>query len=453
MNNLERINQRAKKNILTAISKFILNSSEERIKKIIKLLEIISPQKDKPFFENMSKNFSEKSSYYNLYKKILINSNKNFRDKLINNLLINGAVLNQSKRNEAKKNGSSVPTVILISPTMRCNLKCFGCYANNYSKKDDLDVELVSRVINEGKELGVAFFTFLGGEPFIWDGLLDILKKHSDVFFLVFTNGTLINSEIVNQIAELGNVLPILSIEGTEQDTNNRRGNDVYKIVLNVMEMLKNKNLPFGYSITVTRNNLETVTDDDFFYMMAEMGAIIGWYFLYMPVGKDFDISLMPTPQQRLYLKDKVVDIRKKLPLFVIDFWGDAPFVGGCIAASRYIHINHKGDVEPCIFSHFAEVNIKNISLKDALNCNYFKEIRKRQPYNENLYLPCMIIDNPSVSRELFKNCNIYSTDGNSERVLFEIDKELDNYAQNVKKLYDVEWEKEKDKFIDKIHK
>jgi MoaA/NifB/PqqE/SkfB family radical SAM enzyme len=182
--------------------------------------------------------------------------------------------------------------------------------------------------------------------------------------------------------------------------------------------------------------------------MMMGKGAINGWYFLYMPVGSDFDISLMPTAEERLHLKESIHYIRGKIPLFAIDFWGDAPFVGGCIAASRYIHINHKGDVEPCIFAHFAQANIKDTTLKEALNCQYFKEIRKRQPYKENLYLPCMLIDYPQVSRELYSCCNdIYSTDDNSERLLFEIKDEIDSYSKEVTCVYDKIWEKEKNRF------
>ncbi len=201
--------------------------------------------------------------------------------------------------------------------------------------------------------------------------------------------------------------MPEVSIEGFEEETDERRGKGVYRKVLKAIENLQRHKVPFGYSVAVTRKNIKTVTSDKFIDMMIEKGALIVWYFLYMPIGKDPDLSLMPTPGQRLYLKERRSYIRENKPLFVIDFWNDAPYVGGCIAARQYIHITHKGDIESCIFAHFAQVNIKDTSLKKAMNCQFFKEIRKRQPYSDNLYLPCMLIDHPEVSRELYKNCNI----------------------------------------------
>ena len=444
---MNQINIMTKKKILQLTSGIILNSSVKTLRNLSFLVQMLAPKKDRPFFKRLRSNFTEGSIIHQLYKRILVDSNPNFRRKTIDNFVINGSVLNQAKRNEAKERGEAVPTVVLMSPTMRCNLSCTGCYANNYSRKDDLDFDTVNRIIDEGKDMGVAFFTFLGGEPLVWSKLFDVIQKQDDAFFLIFTNGTMLDEKIGKRIADLGNIYPIISLEGTEEETNERRGKDIFKKVLAAMDILKENKIPFGYSVTVTRKNIYTVTSDEFFKMMMDKGAINGWYFIYMPVGADFDVSLMPTVEERIYLRERVQHIRKTIPLFAIDFWGDAPFVGGCIAGSRYIHINNKGDVEPCIFTHFAQVNIKDTTLREAMNCEYFKEIRKRQPYSHNLYLPCMLIDSPQVSRDLFNCCNIYSTDGNSERLLFEIKDEIDEYADRVTCAYNKIWEDEKKKF------
>ncbi|MBC7334576.1 MAG: radical SAM protein, partial [Actinobacteria bacterium] len=392
----------------------------------------------------------EENPYFQLYRRILVESNPNFRDKIITNLLINGAILNQKKRKMQTDNGIEVPATILISPTMRCNLSCVGCYASSYTKSDDLELEVIDRIIQEGKELGIAFFTILGGEPFLRDDMFSIYEKHSDVFFHVYTNGTLLNRQRVEKLANLGNVMPEISIEGFEHETNERRGKNIYKKAQKAMDLLKEYRIPFGYSVTVTRKNIETITSDRFVDMMIEKGAIIGWYFLYMPIGKNPDISLMPTPQQRLYLKQRRSYIRENKPLFIIDFWNDAPYVGGCIAARRYLHINHKGDVEPCIFTHFAEVNIKNCSLKDALSCKLFEEIRKRQPFSSNLYLPCMLIDHPEVSRWLHENLKIYPTHEGAECLFSSLAKDLDEYSRKVEEIYAKVWEEEKEYFCKK---
>ena len=445
---LLELRDKIERKFFLGLMRFIAGRSTKDLRVLTKLIGAIIPRKYKAFAKNLSTIVDENNPHYQLYRRIMVESNPHFRDKIFENYLIQGSLLNQRKRNRENKKGNVVPVSILISPTMRCNLSCVGCYASDYTKKEDLELEVIDRIINEGKEIGVALYTILGGEPFIRDDMFDIYKKHNDVFFNVFTNGTLIDEDMVKKLVELGNVVPTLSIEGFKEETDQRRGKDIYEKVSAAMSILKKNKMPFGYSVTVTSKNVDVITSDDFIDMIIDRGAVIGWYFLYMPIGKDPDTSLMPTPEQRLYLKERRDYIRLNKPLFIIDFWNDAPYVGGCIAGKHYIHINHKGDVEPCIFTHFAETNIKNTSLKDALNCGFFKEIRSRQPYNDNLYLPCMLIDNPEVMRELYSKCKIYPTHENATCLINSINGDIDEYSRKVKETYNSVWEKEKNRYI-----
>jgi MoaA/NifB/PqqE/SkfB family radical SAM enzyme len=203
-----------------------------------------------------------------------------------------------------------------------------------------------------------------------------------------------------------------------------------------------------GFSVDVTRENADTVTSDEFIDLMIEKGAYIGWYFLSMPIGKCPGIDFMPTPEQRNKLRQRRDYIRENKPLFIIDFWNDAPFVGGCIAGRQYIHINSQGDVEPCIFVHFATHNIKNCSLREALKSPFFKAIRERQPFNDNLFLPCMLIDNPEVFREVHAQICPYPTHEGAETIVTDknLESELDKYSKSVKEIYEKVWE-EDDRF------
>lgn len=444
MKNLIDFKEHFEKEILRLAARFAIGRSEESLEKIATLLEFIVPKKHRKILKTLKEALSKNHPQIQLYRRILNEVNPNSRDKILTNLIIQGFILNQKKREAVKKEGSQAPFTILISPTMRCNLSCIGCYAGNYSKSDDLKFEIIDRIVQEGKEAGVAFFTILGGEPFIRRDLFDIYRKHNDAFFQVYTNGTLINNKIARKLAELGNVMPMVSIEGFEKETDQRRGRGVYKKVIRAMEILQKHQVPFGYSVAVTRKNIKVVTSDKFVDMLIKKGTLVGWYFLYMPIGKDPDLSLMPTPQQRYFLKTRRDYIRANKPLFIIDFWNDAPYVGGCIAAKHYIHINHKGEVEPCIFTHFTQINIKNTSLKRAMNCHFFKEIRKRQPYSDNLYLPCMLIDHPQVSRELYQKCDIHPTHEGAEGLFSDLAEGLDEYAKGVKNIYSKVWKKER---------
>lgn len=371
------------------------------------------------------------------------------RKKLALTLIADGFILRESKRQEYLKQGKFVPTTVLISPTMRCNLRCRGCYAGNYSQKDDLPYEVVDRVVNEAEEIGVAFITILGGEPFIWPGLMKLFASHPNMYFQVFTNSTLINEKLAKELSRLGNVILMLSIEGFKEETDRRREVGVYDKILKAMDILRKVKVPFGYSVAVSRENEPVIASEKFVDLMIEKGALIGWLFLYMPVGKNPDLSLMPTPEQRKHLLTFDNFVRQKKSIFIVDFWNDAPFVGGCIAGKHYIHITSDGWAEPCIFSHIAQDNIKEKTILEAMNSSFFQELRRRQPYNENLYLPCAWIDNPEISRDFQKQFNLHFTHPGAEDILVRSDliEGINKYSQEVKAAYKEQWEKDRDFF------
>jgi len=374
-------------------------------------------------------------------KRFSENTNRNCQEKLLENLVFKGLIENQQIRDEGRRNGSPPLYTILISPTMRCNLDCDGCYANRYQKKDDLPFEIMDRIVKEGKEIGVAFFTILGGEPFLRDDLLSLFEKHSDVYFQVYTNSTLLTEEVVKKLAEMGNVAIQCSIEGFKEGDDKRRGKGHFEKVMTRMDILSKHGVPFGYSVCVTRENVEEVMSDQFLELMIQRGALVGWYFLYMPVCGDRNTDLMPLPEQRKLMKERRDYIRSHYPILVIDFWNDAPYVDGCVSAKYYCHINSLGDVEPCIFTHFSQVNIKNCSLKEAVNCELFKEIRSRQPFNKNLFLPCPLIDNPWESRTFLKTPGVYPTHPQAVTLIEDLKDDLDKYSQEIHRIYGPVWE------------
>jgi MoaA/NifB/PqqE/SkfB family radical SAM enzyme len=429
------------------LKKLLLNlpkASDKNLINLTRLVEFHFPPEHRPKIQAVRKIFQEKHPALKLARRFISGLDKNCQEKFLDNLILNGFSQRQKKREKLLTSDQAPLFTVLISPTMRCNLRCQGCYAQNYKKEDDLPYEVIDRVINEAKnEMSTAFFTILGGEPFIRKDIFDIFQKHSDVYFQVYTNGTLIDKKIAQRLAKLGNVWPQISIEGFECHTDERRGQGTFEKVMKAMDILREAKIPFGYSVCVTRHNIEEVVSDEFVDLMIDKGALMGWYFLYMPVCGDKNIKLMPTPEQRNYLRKRRAYIRSNKPLFIIDFWNDAPYVGGCIAAKDYIHINNYGDVEPCIFTHFAQANVKNTPLKEAVNCQFFQEIRKRQPYDENLLMPCMLIDHPNVSRQLCQECKVYPTHPGALALFKDLKDDLNKYSQEVHQLFDNIWQKE----------
>jgi MoaA/NifB/PqqE/SkfB family radical SAM enzyme len=426
------------------IANSLSDDSDESILKVIKLLAPVSG-KHKSVLKSVEQMVHNKTAGIKLVKRILSNTNKKCREKLAVNLISNGLLIRESVRDQEEKDGGCTPTTLLISPTMRCNIKCIGCYAANYDMTSDMEPAVFKRLLKESEEMGVAFITILGGEPFVYPNLLQMVGERKDMYFNIFTNGTMMTDDVVEKLKEVGNVFVTFSIEGFKDDTDQRRGKGVYEKVLDGMAKLKEAGIPFGYSVCVTNKNIEKISSDEFVDDMIERGAFLMWFFLYMPVGGKPDISLMPTPKQRKFLLDRDRHIRETRPVFVIDFWNDAPMVGGCIAGKRYAHVTNTGDVEPCIFTHMAQDNINDKSLREVMRSPYFKELRKRQPYNDNLYLPCQWIDHPEVSRELHKKFNLKLTHPGADDILVDKDirKGIDKYSKEVRKLYEKIWAEE----------
>lgn len=372
--------------------------------------------------------------------------NRKALDRFAISFLMDGLIVREEKRLRAELQGGAVPYALLISPTAKCNLRCRGCYAADYAVKDELPFPLVNRLVTEAEELGVAVVTILGGEPFLWGPLLDLIGRHPHMYFLVFTNATLIAPALVNRLKRLGNVMLTLSVEGFEKETDVRRGPGTFARVMAAIDLLRQAKIPFGYSVTATRTNEPVIASDDFVDFMITKGALMGWMFLYMPVGGNPDLELMPTPEQRLHMLAFVNRVRQTRPIVMIDFWNDAPYVGGCIAGKYYAHINPQGCVEPCIFTHFCQDNIKNKSLREVMNSEFFRELRRRQPYNDNLYLPCMWIDNPEVSREIYDHLPIRPCHAGADDILRrpELKQGIDAYCARVREVYRSVWEQEK---------
>ncbi len=355
------------------------------------------------------------------------------RRALVNNLGCNATYLTWPIRKEREKRGLGSPSVIVISPTMRCNLRCTGCYAFEYRHDGDLPLEVVDRVVREAKEIGCYFFTISGGEPFIRRDMLDLYEKHDDAVFQVYTNGTLIDDAVAARLGELGNVAPAISVEGFQPETDARRGAGVWDKVMAAMDRLREAGVIFGFSGTVTSRNVDVITSGELVDLMLEKGCYFGWYFMYIPIGREPDLSLMPSPEQRQLCRERVWRWRNEKPIFVADFWNDGHLTGGCMSGGRlYLHITSSGNVEPCVFSHFTVDNIKDKSLQEVLESDFFRAIRRRFPWTDNELTPCMIIDNPWVLREAVAEGHAHPSHPGAETIITDFAEHLDRYSQRM---------------------
>ncbi len=380
-----------------------------------------------------------------LFYRVFNTLSEHKRRRIFQSLFLNAWFLGGRKRDYWEKTlGFRPPFILILSPTLKCNLRCKGCYTLGYGLDHELPSELAERILKECEELGIYFVTMLGGEPMAYPHLFDLIEAHPGIFFQIYTNGTLLTRENAQRFADYGNVAVVLSIEGGQEETDSWRGKGVYKKIMRAFEYLNKARITIGTSATVTRQNAEAVSSDEFIDKMIALGSFAQMYFLYIPVNGMADFSLMVTPEQRDHLRRRVLAIRNTKPLFILDFWNDGPYVNGCIAGGRrYFHINAKGDVEPCVYTHIASDNIRNTSLAQALNSRLFRDIRDRQPHNPNHLRPCMIIDNPDVMRDVIRRNRCYFTHPGAEEIYTFRSKYMDNYAKAYAPLADWVWKEE----------
>lgn len=417
----DNLEKTAKQVIVSKIVGYLDKDPEKNVDKIFSTIRLLTKDKSAlAQIEHVYKYYKDDKSKHDFIQDILKNTDSKCLKKFFTNFFANANWYAGPKRQKyLDKENAKIPFVMLISPSMRCPLHCKGCYASSFSKKDDIPPEEVDRIIGEARALGIYYIIILGGEPFFNDYLLDIYEKYDDVMFTPFTSGLLLNDKIADRLKKCGNVIPMLSIEGFEEDTDSRRGKGTYKKVLKAMDLLHERGILFGVSSAVTRTNINTVLSDEFTDMLIEKGSKMSWYFLFMPVnGDDKDFDMMLTGEQRDFLGKRSREIRGSKPYFTIDFFNDAPYVGGCIAGKYYFHVNSKEDVEPCIFSHFSTVNLKGRHLIDAFRDPFFKKLRSIQPYNKNMLRPCMMIDNTDVIINVCKKTGATPDDYGAEKML-----------------------------------
>ncbi len=354
-------------------------------------------------------------------------------------------------RANREKYNCNIPWLILFDPTDACNMHCKGCWSGTYGKKNSLSFEDMDKIITEGKELGVYLYMMTGGEPLVRKkDIIRLAEKHRDVELALYSNSTLIDEDFCKELVRLGNITFQLSIEGTPETNDGRRGDGHYEAVMKAMDLLQKYGILFGTSICYTRENIEAVTDEKFIRMLADKGARYGFFFHYMPVGNNAAPELMPTVEQRKQIIEKIRYFRSDkcdVGFFPMDFQNDGESVGGCIAGGRnYFHINAQGDAEPCVFIHYSNTNIHQNTILEMLQSPLFMEYHKGQPFNRNHLRPCPMLENPQLLREMVARSGAHGTNAESEESVEHLCAKCDDYAAEWAPVADEVWASQKHK-------
>lgn len=424
---------------------YICDNPEQNIPRIASLVRLVARMEHHKSHADLILNYYQENPTIRKYiLSLLDETNPRIQERLLYNWFFNAEMIGiPRQRQMSEQLGVNVPNFFLLDPTSSCNLACKGCWAGRYAPKDTLDFDRMDRLMNEAKELGIYWIVISGGEPFMYPRLVELCAKHSDMAFMIYSNGTLITEKVADAMLDAGNMSPAFSLEGWRESTDDRRGTGVFDRVMHSMDLLRERGMIFGVSLTVTRYNIDEILSDAFIDYLVGKGVRYGWSFHYVPVGRSPDPELMVTAEQRGRLAERIPYIRLHKGLMIADFWNDGALTGGCIAGGRrYFHITASGNVEPCAFVHFAMDNIKTKTLREVLASPLFKAYQKRQPFNPNMLRPCPIIDNPSALRAIVAESGAQPTHEGADAILSgDLAAALDQRAAAWAKVADPIWE------------
>lgn len=316
-----------------------------------------------------------------------------------------------AKRAEAERNGEHIPPFLIASITSGCNLHCAGCYSRcNHATTDTAPENQLTgdewrSIFEEADGMGVSFILLAGGEPLLRRDVIEAAGEIRNILFPVFTNGTFIGSSYLELFMKRRNLVPVLSIEGDRAATDKRRGKGVYDKLLSAIDALHERSLLFGVSVTVTTENIREVTSKQFTNDLREKGCKLILYVEFVPVTSE-STALAPGDEERRILKDFIDGCRVEYEDMVfVSFPGDEKSSGGCIAAGRgFFHINSHGGAEPCPFSPYSDVNVRETSLREAIHSKLFATLKDGDYLKDDHNGGCVLYEKRKEVESIIKN-------------------------------------------------
>ncbi|MCA9207620.1 MAG: radical SAM protein [Pirellulaceae bacterium] len=339
--------------------------------------------------------------YLRLAKRMLLETDKRLLWKLAWNMGVKGLRSVQLHKRRLRQ-GQFFPPYLYISIINSCNLRCQGCWVDVAAKQQKIDVAAMNRMITEAKSMGNAFFGLLGGEPFMHGELFEILEAHPDAYFQVFTNGQFITDEVAKRLRRLGNVTPLVSIEGTEIVSDVRRGRDqVWSKSMEGVQNCLNNRVMTGVCTSLCQSNFDDLLQERWVDRLIEMGVLYTWFHIYRPVGPESNDDLALTLDQQRQARQFVVDMRVKKPIIIIDAYYDADGHALCPAATGFTHhISPWGDIEPCPIIQFSRDSIHDERpLREVFNDSGFLRDFRRMAAEHTR--GCIVLERPDVIKQL----------------------------------------------------
>jgi MoaA/NifB/PqqE/SkfB family radical SAM enzyme len=343
--------------------------------------------------------------FLKMAKRMLFETDKRLLWKLAWNMGWKG-MLSIQKHKDRLKRGQYFPPFLYVSIINSCNLRCQGCWVDVAAKQETIAPPAFHKLLDEARQMGNVFFGIVGGEPFMHPHLLDMLADHPDCYFQIFTNGQFITDEKARRMRQLGNVTPLISVEGNEIVSDERRGRrGVFgKTMEGIRNCLKNKVFT-GVCTSLCQSNIDDLLTEKWVDRLIEIGVMYTWFHVYRPMGPEANPQLCLTPEQQLRARKFVVEMRARKPIIIVDAYYDGEGRALCPAATGITHhINPWGDIEPCPIVQFTRESIHateadSRSLKDKfLQSTFLRDFRE---LSQSSTRGCIVLERPDLLKQL----------------------------------------------------
>lgn len=308
--------------------------------------------------------------------------------------------------------GELYPPFMFIALTNTCNLRCHGCWVEKEGTAHFLGEEDLDRMIEAGKRQNAYYYTLLGGEPYLFKGIWDIFERHSDCYFQTITNGMLFTDENVERLRRAGNVTPLISLDGWQGQNDLRRGEGVWNAALEGLERLRRAKILFGIATTATGLNMHEVMSDEYVQHFIDRGAMYLWYYVYRPMGFERHDEYCVSEEQLLWMRRRLLELRRKHPILLIDTYWTADGEAFCPAAMGLgYHIGPRGSIEICPALSFATDNVRDDGdLYEKFNNSHF--LRGFQSFVTERTKGCVILEHPQELHDYIRDTGAADTSG-----------------------------------------
>ena len=300
------------------------------------------------------------------------------------------------------RRGESFPPFLFISVISGCQLRCQGCWVDVEAPSKRLSREDLNRIVGDAKQHGNSYFGILGGEPFLHPELLQFFGDHPDCYFQVFTNGQLITDAVARELRRLGNVTPLISLEGTEGVSDVRRGRpNVFNKTLEGVENCRRHRLLIGVATSVCQSNIDDLVTEEWLRRLIRMGVHYAWFHTYRVIGPNPSPELALRPEQVVAVRRFIVQMRRRLPIAIVDaYWDDRGEALCPMATGISHHISPYGDVEPCPIIQFARETVRDgDSFYHTMTQSAF--LRDFRTTAAATTRGCIVLERPDLVREL----------------------------------------------------